>query len=191
MTFRSHFWQPNLPPWPFANWTAKSSRSSKSLFKPHLGSQAKRLINRGWSLMRRHWFFLCLFRPNRISSGCLCVCVLKVALTNEGCWFLSVCFWRQLSPRCSLRVSLKRRRLGNNLRKHIVWPQHFGWLKIHPAQLWQSVSLSSSSPVLFFFCAGLWFGPSNLFNTESTKATVSWLTLYVKVDTKKRGSVAD
>lgn len=114
MTFLCHFWQPNLPPWPFANWTAKSSRPNKSLFKPHLGSQAKGLINRGWSLMRRHSLFFLVRR--RISSGrkqCVCVCVWKSAflLTNEGCWFLlaPVCFWRQLSPHCSLSVSLKRR----------------------------------------------------------------------------------
>ena len=160
MTFRCHFLTTKYPlPWPFANWTAKPSRPNKSLFKPHLGSQTKSLINRGWSLMRRHslffFFFFFGFRrsqtASRISSGCkqcmcVCVCVFwksAIPLTNEGCWFLfsSGLFLEAAISTLQLKSFPEEKGLGNNLRKRIVWPQHFGWLKIHSAQLWQSISL--------------------------------------------------
>ena len=218
MTFRCHFLTTKYPlPWPFANWTAKPSRPNKSLFKPHLGSQTKSLINRGWSLMRRHSLFYFFFFflgfdvaklppefPQVVNNVCVCVCVCFESrpspwLMKAADFFLApVCFWRQLSPHCSLRVSLKRRDW------EIIWENalcglstlaglRYILLSYGKASLSFSLSLSLSlafSP-FNFFCTGLWFGLGNLFNTESTKAAVSWLTLYVKVDTKKRGSVAD
>lgn len=59
---------------------------------------------------------------------------------------------------------------------HIVWPQHFGWLKIPPSLLLLLVLPCCSVPfslLLLLLGADLRFGPGNLFNTESTKAAAS------------------
>lgn len=162
-----------------------------------------------WGFLKKNIFLVTKHPPGSlqvVNSMCARVRVMfwksAIPLTNEGCWF-SFCsgllFRRQLSPRCSLRVSLKRRDW------EIIWENalcglstlvglrfiQLSYGKACPPPPPPIHSLSSLALFFPFFLLFLWFGPGNLFNTESTKATASWLTLYVKVDTEKRGSVAD
>lgn len=74
--------------------------------------------------MRRHSrVFWVGVRHPRSYAVCVCVCLMKV------------CFLEAAISSPQLKRLPEEKGLGNNLRKRIVWPQHFGWLKMRSARL--------------------------------------------------------